>query len=79
MSTIVKSVYDAIKTEVSTTLGVAWKELRFLFEVERNDKRVLERGFGVVPQAAVDSPSVLKTYTLDQDFEIILTRSNARE
>ena len=79
MSTIVKSVYDAIKTEVSTTLGSTWLELKHLFEVENNDKRVLNRGYGVVPGEAVNNPSVLKVYTLDQTFEIILTRGMGRE
>lgn len=79
MSTVVKSVYDAIKTEVSSTLGATWLELRYLFDVEKNDKRTLARGFGVVPLEAINNPSVLKTYTLDQGYEIILTRGDARE
>ena len=79
MSTVVKSVYDALKSNVTTTLGADWTELRFLFDVEQNDQRTLEQGFGVTPLAAVDNPSILKTYTLDQDFQIILTRTQGRE
>ena len=79
MSTIVKSVYDALKSQVSTTLGATWSELSYLFNVEQNDRKEARKGFGVIPGAAVNNPSILKTYTLDQTFEIILTQTNTNE
>lgn len=79
MSTIVKSVYDALKSAVSTELGSSWTELRFLFDVEGNDRRTAERGFGVIPLEAVSNPTILQAYTFDQTFEVILTRTNPRE
>ena len=79
MSTIVRDVYDALNTQVSTTLGASWTELRFVFDVEQNDRNVAQKGYGIRPLDAISNPSVLKTYTLDQGFEIILTRTNAVE
>ena len=79
MSTIVRSVYDALKSQVSTTLGSEWTELKYIFDIEKNDQRDLLKGYAIEPLAASNNPSVLKTYTLDQGFQITLTRTNARE
>ena len=79
MSTIVRSVYDALKSQVSTTLGSEWTELKFIFDIEKNDQRDLAKGYAIEPLSAINNPSILKTYTLDQGFQITLTRSNARE
>lgn len=79
MSTIVRTIYDAMRTEIVSTLGSTWTELRFLFDVEQNDRNTANQGFGLIPGAASNSPTVIKTYTLDQEFEVILTRTNVRE
>lgn len=79
MSTIVKDVYNALKTQVSTTLGVDWTELRYLLDVGQNTERDIQKGFGIVPGSASAASSIIKAYTADHIFEIILTQTNIRE
>jgi hypothetical protein len=79
LSTIVKTIYNTLKTNVSTVLGSDWTELRYLFNIEANDRTTAKKGFGVIPLEAFNDPSVTKAYTLSQTYEIILTRTNVRE
>ena len=79
MSTIARSVYDAIKSKVETTLGAEWSELRYVFDIVQNDGRGIVKGFGVVPEDAPPANSIIKAMTFDHTFQIVLTQTNVRE
>jgi uncharacterized protein (DUF111 family) len=74
MSAIVNSIFDAIKSEVSTAVGAGWVELRRVLEPEKNDFRTMERGYGVRHGSAFNAAGVTRVYTLDHGFAVILTR-----
>ena len=73
MSNIVEQINDAVKTQVSTTLGGTFSELPYTFDVSKNNIRDFVKGFGVRPVNAIRASTVTKVYTADQEFEIILT------
>lgn len=80
MGTIVKSVYDALVSEVSTELGSEWQQLHyFLDDIEQNNSRNIVKGFGVIPGQALTTAGIVKAKTFDQNFTIVLTEKNTRE
>lgn len=79
MSNIVRSVYDALKTQVAATLGSGWDELRYVFDVQQNSDRDIAQGFGILPKSASFASGVVRAYTADHTFEIVLTQTNVRE
>lgn len=74
----VRQIIDNSKSLASTTFGAEYQALRFIYEVEKNHLRGQRLGFAVRPLAASPAETVTKTFTLNQDFEIILTDSIAR-
>lgn len=79
MSTITKSVYDAVKSSVAAILGSEWTELRYVFDVAQNTERDIAKGFGIVPLSAPPANSIVRAMTFDHTFQIVLTQTNVRE
>ena len=46
MSLVVKSINDALETQLLATLGSPWTELDYLFDLERNSFRQNTKRFG---------------------------------
>lgn len=78
MSTYVTQITNETKSIASSTLGVEYKELRFVFDVAKNDIRSAEKAYGVRPLSAVTAESVTRFYTLDHEFELVLTDTIGR-
>lgn len=78
MATIVQDIITQSKSIASTLLGASYKELRFVYTVERNDIRSAEKGYSVRPLSATPAESVTRVYTLDHGFEFILTDTIGR-
>ena len=75
---VVKNIIDNSKTQAIAVLPSTYKELRYIHSVENNDIRNATNGFAVRPLGASTAESVLKTYTLDHEFELILTNTDPR-
>lgn len=73
MASIVSDVLSGIKTVAATQLGGSWQLLRNWFEVEKNDIRSAALAYNARPLSAIPVDGVMKYYTVDQTFEIILT------
>ena len=80
MANVVSQIRSAIETQVKSVGSLTDADkLRYVFDIEANDKRVLENGWHVLPLDAVNAAGVNKFYTLDQSFEIILTKTAPRQ
>lgn len=75
---LVEQIHTAIKSKVTTALGASYKELQFVFDVSKNSERGMASAYGVRPLAASNASGVTQHYTLDQQFEVILTGLAAR-
>lgn len=80
MANVVEQIRDKLEEKLlaSTTL-TSGDRLRYIFDVERNDSRIIGDGYGIRPLSATTPDGVTKFYTLDQDFEIILTKRVPRQ
>jgi len=72
MSNLVGAIIAGMKSTISTTLGSTYSELRYIYDMEKNDSRTSKLSFGVKPLAADPAESLLRSFTLDQGFEILL-------
>ncbi len=73
MANIVEQINDALTSRVSTTLGVTYSELNFLTEVDKNNFKSNAKRYGVRPLSGESVAGITRVYTLDQEFEILLT------
>jgi hypothetical protein len=79
VSTIVTDILTNAKSTISTTLGASYQELRFVYDVSKNDLRAAYLAYGMRPLSATTADSgTVRAYTLDQGFEIILLNTSAR-
>ena len=80
MSNLVEQIRGAVATVVTNTLSADYNELPFQFDVEVNDNRRLAKAWGLIPLAGPGNEETpLRTYTIDQVFELILTDTNPRK
>lgn len=77
MSTIVGDILDAIKS-TATTAVPSLISLRHILDIEKNSMRELGEGFGVRPLSATNAEGITRAYTMDQGFELILTKTTGR-
>lgn len=76
MSTHVTSIISGIKTTVAAELGADFSELPFVQDLTKNNKRTARYGYGVRPlDANTADGGVVRAYTLDHRFEVVLTES----
>ena len=75
MANIVEQICTQIKVIASAQLGASYTEMRRVFEPDQNDFRTATKSYGVRPLGASSSEGVLRVYTLDHRFEILLMRS----
>ena len=69
---LVEQIYDGIRGVITSNLS-SYSELAYVHELSENSFAKGGKFYGVRPLAASQSPtSILKHYTVDQDFEIIL-------
>jgi hypothetical protein len=75
---IVEQIFNAISTTTQTVAGVDYKYLRNVFNPGLNDLRSVSKGYGVIHGSASDADGILRHYTFDHQFEVILTRGFAK-
>ena len=78
MSALVSNILTQTKSVISTELGATYQELPFIYDVSKNNLRRAEKAYGVRPLSALPTEGVTKVYTLDHDFEVILSDTFAR-
>jgi hypothetical protein len=78
MATIVQDIIDNSKSLALTILGPTYKELRFVYSVDKNDIRSAEKAYSVRPLDASEADSTVRVYTVDHRFELVLTDTIGR-
>jgi len=73
VANLVEQIKDALITEITTAVGAGWSELDYVHNVELNNFRNQTKRFGVRPLGGIQVSGVTREYTIDQDFEVILT------
>lgn len=78
MATIVQDILTNVKSTASTVLGALYKELRFVYSIEKNDLRSTEKAYSCRPLSASPAETITRHYTLDHQFELVLTDTIGR-
>jgi len=78
MATIVQNIITEAESLAATTLGGTYQRLEFIYDVGKNNVRNAALAYGVRPLAAIPAETINKVYTLDHDFELVLTDTIAR-
>lgn len=72
--TDIADITTAIKVKVAAELPVGYKELAFLEDIAKNSFRTSNNRYGVRALEASQLPGVTKNITLNQEFEVVLTK-----
>lgn len=78
MATIVSDIITAAESLAATTFGATYQRLVFVYDVGKNTVNQAKLAYGVRPLAAIPVDGVMKTYTVDHTFELVLTDTIAR-
>lgn len=78
MSNYVEQILTETKSLIAGELGSDYQLLRFIYDVEKNGLRGAFKAYGVRPLFASTAETVTRVYTLDHQFEVILTDTFAR-
>lgn len=78
MSAIVSSIITNAKSIISTACGAGYQELAHVYAPEKNNIRQAKLAYGIRAGQVDSASSVIKGYTVDQTFEILLTDALAR-
>lgn len=74
MSDVMRDIKEAMESEIQAELGVSYKPLAYIENVEQNSFRTSSERFGVRALTALQIPGVTKFYTFTQSFEIVLSK-----
>lgn len=72
-SSIVKDITAYLEAESVAILGVEFKKLSHVVDVTKNSYKSSNKRYAARPLGLSESAGVVSHYTVDQDFEIILT------
>lgn len=78
MATTVQSILSSLLTIAGSTLSSGWQELRYVFNIEKNDVRAGYQAYGVRPLEANFASTVINSYMLAHRFELILCSTFTR-
>lgn len=70
---IVEQIKDACITRIGTVLGSPYAELNYTLDVHKNNFKSNAKRFGIRPLSGSSVGGVTNYYTLDHEFEVILT------
>jgi hypothetical protein len=79
MATTVSTIFNNFKALVVANLPVEFQEIPYPREIEKNDTRRLDKGYALRLLDGPFTDTLTKAYTIDQGFEILLTRTNPRQ
>lgn len=72
---------ERIKDELNTIAAASYagaSKIRYLYDLSKNDSRTPAKGYGVKVLSGVPTDTLTKSFTIDQDFELILADTIAR-
>lgn len=73
---LVADIVQGFKDRIAAVISSEYRPLTYVRELEKNDKGILDKGYGVLPKASEPGePAIFGSYTQRQDFQIILTRN----
>lgn len=67
-------ITTSMKAEIAAELGASYSELQFVEDVAKNSFRTNNNRYGVRALVASQLPGVTKHVTLNQEFEVVLTK-----
>lgn len=70
----ISSVITSLTSQIATLLGNDWKELKYVYEVEKNDFRNQKNGYGVGFAGNATVPGTTKAVTKDNELFVVLTK-----
>lgn len=70
---IVEQINDAMTSRIATVLGVNYQELNYIINVSKNNFKSNAKRYGVRPLAATTASTITRVYTLDHEFEVVLS------
>lgn len=73
MSNLVEQINDSLTSILATEAGAGYEELDYIINISKNAWDRNKDRYGVRPLDASTAAGVTNVYTLDHDFEIILT------
>lgn len=73
MSDLVEQVNIAMTAIVAAQAGVEYTELDYILDVEKNSFDRTGKRYGVRPIGGRTASGVTRNYTIDQEFQVILT------
>jgi hypothetical protein len=79
MATTVSTIFDNFKALIVSNLPADFQELPFPRTIDLNDVRRLDKGYALRLLDGPFTDTLTKAYTIDQGFEILLTRTNPRQ
>lgn len=76
---VVGDIFDAVKSSITANIDAEFSRLHYVRDLEKNDDRILTKGWGLRFLDGPFTDTLTKSYTIDQGFEIVLTRTNLRQ
>jgi len=70
----VSSILTSLEAQVSSTLGSDWSELEYIYDLEANNSKNIEKRYGVGVDSGDSVPGTNKAITYDFNFFVVLTR-----
>lgn len=75
MSDVIRTLRNAIESEVQAEAGSAYKKLAYVEDVQKNSLRTSSERYGVRPLGSSQIPGVTRYTTFTQSFEVVLTKA----
>lgn len=72
MSAAASTIFSAIDSQAASVLGAGYTRMKRIFEPTENDLASLKNSYGVKYGEATSADGVVRSYTLDQKFEVML-------
>ena len=70
----VGDILTALKSRIEAVVPSSWKELRYIYELEKNDFRTVEARFGAGVEAGNTVAGPARQITIDHTFFVVLAR-----
>lgn len=69
----VGDILTQMASDVDALLGAGWNELKYVYDLEKNDIRTAHQGYGVGVGAGDSVAGPTRTVTIDQEFFVVLS------
>lgn len=73
MANLVEQIVNAFESSMATELGATYSELKYKQDVEKNNFKTNNKRYGVLPLGYSQADGVVKSFTAEQVFQVILT------